>query len=385
MDQNNMSGMNFVMGDDSVPENVATDGTLSSVVNQPVANETQPAPAQPEATPAAPTLSSVVNQPAVSEPQPAPVQPEATPAAPTLSSVVNQPAVSEPQPVPAQPEVTPMAPMPSNVVNQPVGVQPQVQNNAVPQNAEDEKQNKLKKILIVVVVLLALTAVGIVLGFVLFDKFGNKGENTVEDNSIAENSNILQANVINNVNVDANDLSAVLSLLGIGDTNIDALTYYVTNENYRDNAKDIITYYAILGSSMTSSYNADDYKDDKGACADAEGCAIVSKDDALKIIKLYDFEGTIDDYFYKSESDEVYGIRYGESLELPQFNGSNLGIGHNLVVKYVGDEDIDIEDTQLFNYNDDEGQFKSTNRVVKYTFKKNEDDEYCLNSVLINE
>ena len=136
---------------------------------------------------------------------------------------------------------------------------------------------------------------------------------------------------------------------------------------------------------MTSSYNADDYKDDKGACADAEGCAIVSKDDALKIIKLYDFEGTIDDYFYKSESDEVYGIRYGESLELPQFNGSNLGIGHNLVVKYVGDEDIDIEDTQLFNYNDDEGQFKSTNRVVKYTFKKNEDDEYCLNSVLINE
>jgi hypothetical protein len=81
----------------------------------------------------------------------------------------------------------------------------------------------------------------------------------------------------------------------------------------------------------------------------------------------------------------VYGIQYGDTLELPQFDGTNLGIGHDLTARYVGDEDIDIEDTQVFNYNDDEGEVKNTNRVVKYTFKKNENEEYYLDSVLISE
>ncbi len=101
---------------------------------------------------------------------------------------------------------------------------------------------------------------------------------------------------------------------------------------------------------------------------------------------MYDFSGKLEDYFYKSDaSDDVYGIHYGDTLELPQFDWTNLGIGHNLTARYVGDKDIDIEDTQVFNYNDDEGEVKNTNRVVKYTFKKNENEEYYLDSVLISE
>ena len=250
----------------------------------------------------------------------------------------------------------------------------------------NSKQSKCKKIFIFSVIILLLTVVGVIVGVLFFNKFGvNKGK--TESVAVESNSTTISSNVINNVDVDAQKLDDVLKLLGISEKNIDELTFFVTDENYQDNAKDIITYFAILGSDMTSLFeNADSYKNDKGACSDTEGCAIISKANAEEILKLYNFSGELKDYFYKSEkSDDVYGIHYGSTLVLPKFDGDNLGIGHNLTAKYIGDSDIDIEDKQLFNYNDDEGQFKSVNRVAKYTFKKDTDGSYHLDNVLISE
>ena len=424
MDPNNVGGMNFVTGGDSVPENLDGIGnavkpaqevqntaapaqggaTLSSVINEPINAQPQEVPSNvpPVSNSANATLSSVISGPTPEVQNAAPAQEAAT-----LSSVVNGPVQD------TQNNAVPVQETVNQSVSPPVETQPQEPQNALPgtpsigsvtpnaplpqqataPNAnnpvEDEKQNKLKKILIFVVVLLALTAIGIIVGFIMFDKFGNKGEN-LEEPTPTVDENIIQANVINNYDVDLQELTDALELLGIRDDanggNVPALTYYVTDENYRDNAKDIIVYYAVLGSDMTSSFDISEYKSDKGACGDSEGCSVISKEDAEKIIKLYDFSGKLEDYFYKSDaSDDVYGIHYGDTLELPQFNGTNLGIGHNLTARYVGDDDIDIEDTQVFNYNDDEGEVKNTNRVVKYTFKKNEDEGYYLDSVLINE
>ena len=413
MDQNNLSGMSFVTGDDNVPENLGDNSTLSNVANQQV-QETQntATPVQEQ-----PTLSSVVSQP-VQEAQNtiSPVQENVvtstvvqtqeaqntvTPVQeqPTLSSVVSQPVQEVQNTVPPVQEdvVTPTAVQTQEAQNTAAETtnvsQPQQTTNVVSEDnnkpVEDIKQNKLKRVLIIVVVLLALTAIGIVLGFVLFDKFGNKGGNSGEDTTTTDDT-IIRENVINNYDVDAEVLTGVLQLLGIRNAeyggNVSELTYYVTDENYRDNAKDIITYYAILGSDMSSSIDSSEYKDDNGACGDSEGCVVVSKSDAEKIIKMYDFEGTIEEYFYKSDaSDDVYGIRYDSTLELPQFVGTNLGIGHNLLAKYVGDDDIEIEDAQIFNYNDDENQLKNVKRTVRYTFKKGDSEEYHLDGVLINE
>ena len=253
----------------------------------------------------------------------------------------------------------------------------------------DPKQSKCKKIFIMAFVILILTVIGVVVGVICFNKFGVKSEPVDESTTVVNNT--ITSNIISSVDVEAQNLSPVLKLLGISEAqdeeNIDALTFYVTDENYRDNAKDIITYYAILGSDMAlSEEEASSYKSDKGACSNTEDCAIISKDNALKILKFYDFSGELNDYFFKSEkSDDIYGIHYGSSLVLPKFDGSNLGIGHNLTAKYVGDKDIEIEDKQLFNYNDDESQFKSVNRIVRYTFKKSDDGSYHLDSVLISE
>ena len=46
---------------------------------------------------------------------------------------------------------------------------------------------------------------------------------------------------------------------------------------------------------------------------------------------------------------------------------------------------IEIEDAQIFNYNDDENQLKNVKRTVRYTFKKGDSEEYHLDGVLINE
>ncbi len=392
-----MGGMNFVTGEESVPENTQVNQTLTSMVNQP---ESLPQEQNNVGIPsvqevAGPTLSSVINQPESlpQEQNNVGIPPVQEVAGPTLSSAINQPE-SLPQ---EQSNVQPIADTPNQA---PTGVEnssinnviennmptPQVENVSVAEDEnEDVKQKKLKKFLVVLVIILALTAIGILLGFVLFDKFGNKGESAEE--TTVTNNELISVNEINNVNLDATDLETVLGLLGIStfadNNNINALTYYVTNENYRDNAKEIITYYAILGTDMAMDFEDDGT--DSTICADAVNCSVISKEDALKIIRLYNFDGDLEDYFYKSSvSNDKYGIHYGDTLDLPLFNGTNLGFGHKLTAKYIGDEDISVEDTQIFNYIED-GQVNHVDRVAKYMFKKNDNNEYYLDSVLINE
>ena len=392
-----MGGMNFVTGEESVPENTQVNQTLTSMVKQP---ESLPQEQNNVGIPsvqevAGPTLSSVINQPESlpQEQNNVGIPPVQEVAGPTLSSAINQPESLPQEQSNVQPIADTTNQAPAGVENSPINnvvennmPTPQVENVPVTEDEnEDVKQKKIKKFLIVLVILLALTAIGILLGFVLFDKFGSKGESAEE--TPVTNNELISVNEINNVNLDATDLEAVLGLLGISafadNNNINALTYYVTNENYRDNAKEIIAYYAILGTGMAMDFEDDG--NDSTICADAINCSVISKEDALKIIRLYNFDGDLEDYFYKSSvSNDKYGIHYGDTLDLPLFNGTNLGFGHKLTAKYIGDEDISVEDTQIFNYIEDD-QVNHVDRVAKYMFKKNDNNEYYLDSVLINE
>lgn len=410
-----VGGMNFVTGESSIPQqNVVNQSVMEqpNVVNpSPMVNDVQP--------------QQVVTQPIVNQP----IENNMTVGQTMNNNMVNQQNVQSVQtintvPVQEQPLINAVPNVEtintSNVplqeqtmVNQPINVQPvqevnelnnlpPVQPNVVPNNMDNTNGNadevkipkKINPVLAVILVIV-LAAAGVVLGFFLFNKFGNKGESEPEGQDVVEDNTpaTLSENIINNTNVDSAKLNEVLSALGIASSstvaNKDILNYYLSVENYKDNAKDIIVYAAINSEGKTSSEielpEGYDLKSDVGACSDSVGCALISKEDAEKLMKLYNLGDDLTKYFYKSsEIDNAYGIHYSGSLVITQFNGTDAGIKHNLNSEMSDNNEIKISDNQTIIYYDDSGNVQTKNSNVIYLFKLLDTGSYYLDNVSIS-
>lgn len=411
-----VGGMNFVTGEGSIPQ--------QNVVNQPVME-------QPNVVNSIPMVNNVQPQQVASQPiVNQPVENNNSVEQAMNNNIVSQQNVQSVQTmntVPAQEQpITNMVPNvePVNtpsvsvqeqpVVNQSINVQPvqgvnelnnlpPVQTNVDPNNMDNTNGNvdemkSSKKInpILAVLLVIVLAAAGVALGFFLFNKFGNKGENEpVEQDVVDDNTPVtLSENTINNTNVDSPKLNEVLTALGIASNNSLAnnniLNYYLSVENYKDNAKDIIVYASINTEGKTSSEielpEGYDLKSDVGACSDSVGCALISKEDAEKVMKLYNLGDDLTKYYYKSsEIDDVYGIHYSGSLVLAQFNGADAGIKHNLVAEIANENAIKISDNQVITYYDDLGSVQTKNLNVTYLFKSSNTGSYYLDNVSVSD
>ena len=235
-----VGGINFVTGEGSIPQ--------QNVVNQPVME-------QPNVVNSIPMVNNVQPQQVASQPiVNQPVENNNSVEQAMNNNIVSQQNVQSVQTmntVPAQEQpITNMVPNvePVNtpsvsvqeqpVVNQPIvqpvqGVNelnnlPPVQTNVVPNNMDNTNGNvdemkSSKKInpILAVLLVIVLAAAGVALGFFLFNKFGNKGENEpVEQDVVDDNTPVtLSENTINNTNVDSAKLNEVLTALGIASTN----------------------------------------------------------------------------------------------------------------------------------------------------------------------
>lgn len=419
MDQNNLNisvnNENNQQLNNNVPNmgTVSAGPTVNSVPNQ--VNLEEQAASQPTVTPVQSvnvnglgTVASfnVPSQPTsvsnTSETVPTPVPQEQVSSQPTLGNFVNNIPVQENNTVPVaqmplSSETTPENNGISQMVNQPV--QPTVVNTGTvselpPANETPKKGNS---IIIKILIFLLLTAIGIALGYFLFLKFGNKDTQDIDDSVIDNNGEAVtfNNNVINNVNVDVTNLRNVLSIIGIASTtqenNNNILNYYVSNENYKENAREIISYYG--GSNNLFNVLPTD------VCEGAQ-CSIISKDNAMKILKLYNFDGNITDYFITNENYKIednllktdydleseYLFTFRTDTSIPAFaNGDEFNITHNVTSENIEDNNIKIEDIQVLNYYDENGNVSTTNRTVTYNFVQNENNDYSLSSVSISE
>lgn len=261
----------------------------------------------------------------------------------------------------------------------------------------EEPKKKKRNPIITLLIIALLTVIGVAIGIFLFTKFGNNNNssnNQNMDNNVEENTSTnLSNNIIKNTDVDNIKLNEVLSIVGIAPNvnvkNNNSLNYLISNNNYKDNAKDIIIYLAVNETGTTSSeiVYPDDYelKNDVGACSDSVSCALISKTDAEKLLKQLNLGTNLDDYFYKSsEIDDVYGIHFNGSLVMDIFDSVGTDIIHNLNAKMSNDTDIVINDIQIINTIDENGEIQTSNKNVTYIFKTSEDNSYYLDSVNVN-
>ena len=444
---NVVAGMSFVTGETPAPTTPAAN-TMPQV-SQPVATP-EPVQANPIPMTGPTPMTEPVPAPVAVAPQPL-VQPEASttvptpvvapvtpemPTAPVEAMNVMQPAAAEastPAPETAQ-MPQPVAPTETSVGAQPVMPQPVIPNAGMPQpqvsmtnqmdqnagmannlppmtgpvvdnsqvsvgtaDSENEaKEKKKRNILIVIVLLLLLTAVGIFIGFIAFDMFGKKDNGEVEQTTTEETENTAKnTNVIQNNGVDFDELTEALMIVGIASTtekeNSTMVNYYVSNNNYKDNIKNIIVYYVTQSMGLASENSSevtlpDDYdsKSDTGACGDAVSCVLISKEEATEILRLYNLGNKLEDYFSKSSVvDGAYGVQFGGTLVITEFNGPDADITHNLEAGQA-DGEIVVTDNQTIKTYDDEGTLNTEEKTVSYTFKSTDDGVY-LESVSVKE
>ena len=184
MDQNNMNGMNFVMGDEGTSggeEVVNNVQTTPTPVSPPLENtaSTSPSPVnnmvQPQVMPNSGPVMGVNSTPETVMPQGMPAGQMTAP--PVNNGVIPPKNIIEAATMPLNPTPNgnnqPVTPL--NNPSQPEVSQPEVLE---PKSADNNKKDKTKKILIAAGVILASLAIGIVIGFVLFNKFGNGGSDT---------------------------------------------------------------------------------------------------------------------------------------------------------------------------------------------------------------
>ena len=256
---------------------------------------------------------------------------------------------------------------------------------------ENTSEKKKKNPVVIVLIILLLTAIGVALGYFLFQKYGNKGNMVDEDTAITDDlPAVLSSNAINSIDVDGERLSQVLNIVGIASNsavaNNNMLNYVVSNIDYIEKMNDIIVYSSVTVNDSTLVMTYPDGYDkmlDVGACSNTTNCALISKTDAENILKKYNLGSDLEKYFYKSsELDDVYGIHYEELSSM--FSGSDTGIVHTVNASLVSEVDINVTDNQVITYIDDGGSLQSDNKSVTYIFKLNEDNNYYLSGVTIN-
>ena len=231
----------------------------------------------------------------------------------------------------------------------------------------EQEKNKSGVVALVIVLCLFVLGLG---GYIVYDKVLQGDDQTTNNVDSTAKSKVVDKAVLNILN----------DLVGLpnGEGEDMCLNYYVSNNDYNQYAKQIMTYY---GNRNTGShrYFLDATYNETFACNGAADCDMITKSDANKLVKLYNFSGTADDYFTKVDNEYWYKFAAYYNMHGPCL--TDLKITHNATSEYVGDTDVKITDTQVLTYNDNGA--KTVNKTVEYNFKTDENGNYYLNNVIV--
>lgn len=186
--------------------------------------------------------------------------------------------------------------------------------------------------------------------------------------------------------IDSSILNNLYSIIGIvsnePNSKNNCLNMYISSNDYKENANKIFSWYAYTHNLETYHYNDSKCQADVN-CLIAYSAATsrtILKEDANKIIKLYNFE-TID--FLNPLSS--YDNEYSYNTQIGDPPSCDYSIRHDTNSKYLNLTDIRIIDNQdIIEYEFGSDQIKTTiKQTVTYDFTKNNDGDYYLANVIV--
>lgn len=224
-----------------------------------------------------------------------------------------------------------------------------------------ENKNTGLKILVIILSLLVVALTG----YLVYDKVLSK-----EDNNDTTNKD----------EIDTALLNSLYDMLGINNDNNyygDCLNYFISNNNYQNNAQKIFSLYASYKNLNTNRHNNENCNSDCEIALSCAECASISKEEGNKIIKLYNLNNLTLKELPGIDTDYVYvsGIPVGTC---------HYKVTHNTNAEYLDKDSVMITDNQVVTDYEwpEESQINSTkNQTVTYTFEKDNNGNYYLNSV----
>lgn len=271
---------------------------------------------------------------------------------------------------------------------------------------------KKEKVLVVLVIILSIFVI-LLSSYFIYDKVLNKetenniNENINEGNSPTEDNekiDITKKFKLENNGVVESDLNEVFDMLGLYeyyhsnlytsfDSDNECLNYYMSQDDYKKNSKEIFAWHVITHEMGTDTGQTaiirdvdGDGKADIDACGGAADCGSIRISDANKIIKIYNLTGMNE---YLSEMPEPYKdaeylINYYTLTGMHPIM-CNIETKHNVIAEYNELKNLIITDTQHvteYGFYEESEQIKSQKeKIVTYTFEKDSDGNYYLDSV----
>lgn len=235
--------------------------------------------------------------------------------------------------------------------------------------------------------------VGVVIGIVVYNKFiadDNKEDNNgntihYKDETVKYTGKYQEVN-IKNSDVPEN-VEEIFAILGLPHNNSDGnglLNYYLSNENYNENAELIISYYGNTWDENSLFKSIPNEVSNSSACIMSSFCMGISKTDAERIFKMYGFTGNINDYFKTNDLlEDQYVFTVLNTSVPPIFNSPDAIIKHN-ISDYTFDGDTGkLIDNQVITVVAETLPYELTTyaKKVTYNLKKDEISNYYLSSI----
>ena len=240
-----------------------------------------------------------------------------------------------------------------------------------------EKKNNGTLVGILIGIILTLLVVG---GLFATGTIGFKTNTTTDGGQSSNNNQTSKEQSSFNKEVDESIRNKLFNIVGLASSNnktgSNELNDFVSSNNYKENANNILKYTKADVETANVDVDIDE-------CAPR--CAAYTKENAEKLIKIYNFSGTVDDYFVKSSKLEGIYIKSLDSGVLAEWNGPNAGIKHeNITTEYIDEDSIRITDKQVINkYNKDTMKLKTINQTTTFEFNKDIDGDYYLSQVIV--
>ena len=209
-------------------------------------------------------------------------------------------------------------------------------------------------------------------------------KNEVDNNSNNLSTDNTTQEATNNNEIDSALLNSLYTILGInaGEDAYwggDCLNYFLSSNEYKNNAKQIFGLYAAQNRLSTYHYEDGSCNEECKKAYSCAECSSISKINANKITKLYSLDNL--------KFNELPGFKD----EYTYTNGIPAGVCHYKVThnargSYIDSNSIRITDSQVatdYVFGDDNKINSTKNQTVTYDFKKDSDGNYYLSQVSV--
>lgn len=220
--------------------------------------------------------------------------------------------------------------------------------------------------------------------------FGNKVYNNIDtslsnDNTNQSNDNINSSNdnitqETTNDRIDSALLNILYDILGIntGEKG-DCLNYFLSSNNYKNNAKLIFGLYAQQNGLSTYHYESVACNEECKKAYSCGECSSIKKNDANKITKLYGLDNL--------KFNELPGFKdeYAYVTVLPT-GVCHYKVTHDASGAYLDSNTIRITDKQIvtdYVFGEDNKINSTKNQTVTYDFKKDNNGNYYLSQIIV--